>query len=244
MPHEKSWKQLFKDSFVYTSFLIAIIVGFFSLYIVDQILRIKDVHVSQSGPRITVVGTEAFEGNSTILLETKDVEYELKRQNPRIETITVTKVYPSSLSIQITTRGAVVALQGDVGYYMLASDGTILEKLREEPKGAPKISYYQKLPFINNQAGKKVDYNDIAISLDFYRRFQKLGLKVVSIDIQDYSMIRFLFDKEKEIRISAEKDKENQWYQIERLVKDLRIQGQEYKLIDVRFEKPYYEQSE
>jgi hypothetical protein len=242
-----SWKQFFKASFIYTAFILTIVVGFIGLFIIDQVLRVQEIEIIQEGKKISIVGLQGYQNSNIVLLDTKEVAGSLKRENPSIDTITVLKEYPNKLNIHVTSRSAKVALKGDVGYYMLASDGTILQKVREEPKGLPRITYYQKLPFINYQAGQKIDNNDIALCIEFYNRFLKLGMKAQTIDVQDYSMIRFLFAEqkdsvEKEIRISAEKEMDVQWYQIERLIKALRIQGQDYKLIDVRFEKPYFEQ--
>lgn len=242
-----SWKQLFKLSFIYAAFVLAIVAGFIGLFVIDQIFRIKEIEVLQQGKKINVVGLQGFHDESSFLLKPEDVATIIKKENPAIGSINVKKEYPDRLIVSITTRTAMIALKGDVGYYFLASDGTIIEKVREEPKNLPRITYYQKLPFINYQAGQKILNNDIALCINFYSRFVQIGLKAETIDIQDYSMIRFLVPEKrdsvaKEIRISAEKDKETQWYQIERLVKDLRIQGQDYKLIDVRFEKPYFEQ--
>ncbi len=242
MLQKLSWKKFLRDSILYISFISAIVAGFIGLFLVDRVLRVDEIIVKQTGKKITVTGLQAFQGNSMLLLKEDEVVRLLKRDNPKIADITVDKKYPGTLTITIKTRQPVAALTGDVGFYLVAEDGTILEKVREEPSNLPKITHYQKLPFLNNQAGQNVNFTDISLSLSFYKRFLKLGLKPLSIDIQDYSMIRFIFAEEKEVRITAEKESEFQWYQIERLVKDLEIRGEKYRLIDVRFDKPYYEQ--
>ncbi len=242
MLQKLSWKKFLKDSILYISFIAAIVAGFFGLFLIDQVLRVQEIVVTQSGKKIAVTGLNAFKNKNMLLLQIDEVTTLLRRDNPKIASVVVQKEYPGTLQIAIKTRQPVAALAGDVGYYLLAEDGTILEKVRDEQKNLPRITHYQKLPFFNHQAGQNVNFTDITLSLSFNKRFIMLGLKPIHIDIQDYSMIRFTFAEDKEIRISAEKDNETQWYQIERLVKDLEIRGEKYRLIDVRFDKPYYEQ--
>jgi hypothetical protein len=164
---------------------------------------------------------------------------QLKRLNPSIKMISVKKEYPNRLYIEVTHLSPVVYLQGDPGLYLLAEDASILEKNREKKNNLPVINYYQKLPFSNHQAGEKLDYHDIVFTIGFLQKLTDIDVEVKAIDISGSHVITFKTDKQ-EILTSSDKDLKTQQYLLERIVKELRIKGEDFKSIDVRFEKAIY----
>ena len=60
----------------------------------------------------------------------------------------------------------------------------------------------------------------------------------MTIDIKGQDMLVFNLESDKEIIFSNKKEKELQDYQLEFIIKQFKIEGKEFKKIDLRFEKP------
>lgn len=240
MPRESFSTQLWKASLTYGIFVGAAVTGFFALYTIDSIFRISRITVDQRGSDARPIGIEAFYGAFSPMVQHNVVAGELKRQNPYIKKAEARVELPNHLVVFIETHRPVAALRGGQGYFLLADDGTILEKRREDVSGLPRILYYQQPNFALYQAGQKITFLDVMVGLFFLQKLREINILADTIDIQDYTMIRITAN-DRAYLFTLEKDRELQWYQMERLITELGISGQQYKRIDVRFEKPLYE---
>ena len=213
------------------------------LYLVTFYFTVQKIEVTQKGKPVALNGLKGLEGDRMILLDEKKTADTVLLLNPYLKTITVQKQYPQTLLITVDNHIPLAQLQGDVGYYILSDTAKILEKKRYAVPNLPLISYYQKLPFIQNQAGKFIDFQDIELALHFIKKVRSAGIAVETVDIAGFHMIR-LNSKDKTILVSAEKDKETQDYQFETIVRELRKDGNDFSELDLRFEKPIFKQVE
>lgn len=239
MPKTWSWKQFLKTSFFYILLVVVIVCSFFGFYLFDTVFRLQEISVVQTNRTVTLYGIDSLKDSNIFFVNEKAIAQQLKELNPSIKTIGVRKEYPNKLFIEITHLTPIVYLQGDPGVYLLAEDATVLEKDREKKLPFPIISYYQKLPFSNYQAGDKLDYHDILFTVQFLQKLQDVSLEVKEITIAGSQVVTFKTEKQ-EIITSAAKDSKMQQYKLERIVKELRIQGNDFKSLDIRFEKPIY----
>lgn len=236
----ESFKKSTLRSLPYIVFVLAIVTGFLFLYAIDQVFRVRQIIVEHSGKRTQVVGLEAVYYQPTAFLNEEKVAEDLLRVNPYARNVLVKKELPQRIYVTIEWQSPFVQIQTKEGVYLLGEDTRILEKRKEKVGKLPIISYYQTLPFSLYQAGRKLDFRDIILSIELLKRMRNLGYTVETIDIVDFSMLRYT-STTKQFLFSAEKDLETQWYQAERLIKELRIKGEDFTRIDVRFEKPIYE---
>lgn len=239
MPKTWSWKPFLKTSFFYILFVVVIVVSFFTFYIFDTVFRLQEISVIQKNRTVQLFGINSLKESSIFLLNERTVGEQLKRLNPSIKMISVKKEYPNRLFVEVTHLSPVVYLQGDPGVYLLAEDASILEKIREKKQNLPVISYYQKLPFSNFQAGDKLDYHDILFTIGFLQKLTDIDLEVKTIEIAGSHVVTFNTEKQ-QILTSSDKDLKRQQYALERIVKEMRIKGDDFKSLDVRFEKPIY----
>jgi hypothetical protein len=102
----------------------------------------------------------------------------------------------------------------------------------------PVINYYQKLNNDSFQTGDWIDYEDIKQTLFFIDKLNQINLKTLIIDISGQDMLVFNLNGDKKIIFSIKKAKELQDYQLELIIRQFKIEGKEYKTIDLRFNKP------
>ena len=82
-----------------------------------------------------------------------------------------------------------------------------------------------------------MEYNDIKTTLFFLKKLGELDLGVANVDINGLNMIRLNL-KSGVILATTEKDLETQAYQLEKIIKQFRIEGKEFETLDLRFDKP------
>lgn len=234
-----SWKQFLKTSFFYILFVVVIVVSFFTFYIFDTVFRLHEISVTQKNRNVQLFGVNSLKGSSIFFVNEDTIQKQLKSLNPSIKSIDVSKEYPNKLHIEVTHLTPVVYLQGDPGIYLLAEDASILEKDREKKQNLPLISYYQKLPFSNFQAGDTLDYHDIMFTIGFLQKLTDINIDVKTIEIAGSHVVTFNTEKQ-QILTSSDRDLKSQQYALERIVKEFRIKGDDFKSLDVRFEKPIY----
>jgi len=114
----------------------------------------------------------------------------------------------------------------------------ILKKAKETPQFLPIINYYQKLNAGSFQTGDWIDYKDIKQTLFFIDKLKQINLRPLTIDIKGQDMLVFNLNDSRIIVFSNSKDKDVQNYQLELIVKQFKIEGREFKKIDLRFNKP------
>ncbi|MCX7996756.1 MAG: hypothetical protein N2691_03270 [Patescibacteria group bacterium] len=232
--------QLWKGSVSYIVFILAVVAGFFSLYAIDSYFRISTITVYQSTKSGIPRGIEAFYNSFSLIMNPAQIAREIEQQNPSIRKARVDLQLPDRLDLFLEFHTPAVAIRGFQGDIILADDGTIIEKKREEEKTLPRILHYQTPDFFSYQAGQKYDYTDILSTIYFIRKLGSLGIKVTRAEITDVTRIE-LYAGEQVFRFTMEKERELQAYQVERLIKELAISGQKYSTIDLRFEKPVFE---
>ncbi len=216
-------------------FVVIFALTFFALSEIDNVFRIKTVKVLGASKR-TVFGIADYSNKNILFLKNSDIVSAIKTKNPDVDTISVAKKYPSTLIIKISFSKKLAELRVADGYFSLSKSGKIISKEKNSNRLLPQISYYQNLNYDEYEPGEIVDLNDIKSSLFFIDFLQSIGLKVDSLDIKDVDMLVCNIGTQK-IIFTSQKDLDTQAYQIKELIKTFKIEGKQFRSIDLRYDK-------
>ncbi len=232
---------------LFKSKLIVLAILFFALGIAVLIFvlndwRVKIIKIEGIPKEVVLYGLENIKNASLITLSPHEVGERMKRSNPFISRIQVTKKYPQILILTIATAEPLAYFESDSGFFVLSQEGRVLSKLKEVPSSfnLPVIHYFEKLHFVSYQPGDLLNYKDINMTLKILKKMSEMGMKINTIDIDGVDMIGFSL-KGKTIVFSSEKDIDAQVYQLEQIVHQFKIQGTDFKKLDLRFNRPILE---
>lgn len=235
-------KSLFKKFFSWVKIAVLIIilsaVIFVVLYFLNNLFLISQIEIIK--PDIThppLRSLELIKHKNILFISENDIAKMLSDQNPFLQSVSVVKKLPNKLLINLEIYKPIAYLKVNSGIFALASDGKILYKNHEESPVSPIIQYYQLFDYSVFNPGDKLTYSDITISLQLLEKSSELGLTVDSVDINGLDMIAFNL-KDKKILFTTEKDELQQAYELETIIRQFKIKGQEFKNLDLRFYKP------
>lgn len=186
---------------------------------------------------LKIKGLNSFLNKNILFLSHDEVEKTLLAQNPAIKIIKVDKIIPNRLKIEYRLEEIYAAIKVSDGYFLLGENGKIISKIKKDSQDYPVISYYQKFIYSSFNTGDKIEYLDLKTSLALLKFSLNLGLKIDTIDINGTNMIAFGIDK-KRILFTMEKEAGKQQYELETIIRQYKIEGKEFKTLDLRFDKP------
>lgn len=236
MPRKLSFKRFFRinRTFVFFALLIFGLTG--AMILTDWYFSISNIEII-SHEAIKPKGVDGILGKNLLILLSQQLEDSIRENNPEIRKITIRKKYPSTLSLIIEISKPQAALKADQGFFLLSETGRILQKTKQKKVSLPTILYYQKLSFPAYTAGEDIEFRDILNALHFLKQAKDLNLQINSIDISGVNMIRLQL-KDSVLIFTTEKKLETQDYQLEKLVHQFKVEGKEFQLIDLRFDRP------
>jgi len=219
-------------------FFLLFLVFLFTLFFFWEFFKIKTIRIETDFSSNNITGLDQLKEKNIFFLRTKKLEEKLKEDNSFIKAVSIKKLFPNSLLIQIEFYSPLALVKNNHGYYfILSSDGRILSSIKKK-NNLPLINYYQ---LINNSiysTGDWLDLFDIKVALNLTEKLQSINLKINSIDIINEDMILFNLEGAKEVVFTSKKEPEKQFFPISIILKQLKIEGREFKRIDVRFDKP------
>jgi cell division septal protein FtsQ len=208
--------------------------AFFFIYYFFRVNKIELI----SDRKFTLANESELVDKIIFLINEEDIAKQIVQENFLLEKAVVEKVLPSTLKVNVYFYQPIASLIVNKGYFDLSPDGRILIKKKEGKPILPIINYYQKLNSGSFQTGDWIDYNDIKQTLYFIEKLKQINLTPLTIDIKGQDMLVFNLNDSKQFVFSIEKAKEIQDYQLELIIKQFKIEGKEFKKIDLRFEKP------
>lgn len=227
-----SSSKIKKPFFVFLLFLASLTTIFF----LDLKTRVKTIAIRNEGNH-KMTGLDDYKNISLFLIDDSEIAGDLKKKNPDIKSVRIKKKFPSSLLIYPDFYRPSAILTVSTGYFILSEDGRILAKTKENLNDLPVVNYYQKLNYYSYSSGDYLDLKDIGLGILFSERLARLGFKVDILDIADRDMLVCNVG-EKKIIFTAVKDTELQLYELNQIIRQFKIKGQDFKAIDLRFEKP------
>lgn len=232
MPKKKLLKKFFSVLFFFF-FIFLLIVGIDYFFYVFRIKKIIIV-APKNSPSINLL---RLSKQTTLFLDEKKQSEKLIAANPYLKKIEIKKNLPSTLILYPQFYHPQAKLKIDGGFFVLSENGRILEKAKKNQYGLSLINFYQKLNPQKFTVGEFINYKEITSVLKIIPIFEKLDIKINSIDISGFSMITFNLDNN-QVVVSGEKDTEKIKYELTEILKKLKIEHQSFKKLDLRFNKP------
>ena len=229
-------KFLGKIKFVILFFFLCLI-SFLIIFFINQFFLVKNIQVI-SEQKINLMNKDKLINKSLLFISQEKVAKQIISENYLLEKAEVEKVWPNTLKISVSVYKPCASLTVNNGVFDLSCDGRILQKIKKNQQYLPIINYYQKLNFRSFQTGDWIDFKDIKQTLFFVEKLSQLNLIPLTIDIKGQDMLVFNLNDNKTIVFSNSKDKEDQSYQLELIIRQFKVEGKEYKKIDLRFDKP------
>lgn len=232
-PSKTLWTKIKVYSFiVFTSLIIFTALAFFSGF-----FEVKKITVEGNINKNKIIGLENLLNQNLILLNPQEIKNIIYTNNPYINFVGITKIYPDSLLLSMEATEPLAYLKLNKGFALLSKNGKILEKSEKILINIPVINYYQQYDFYQTNPGSKFDFKDLITALFLLNKSNEIDLKIDSIDINGLSMIVFNL-KEQKIYLTGEKSKEEQAFELETLIKQFKIEAKYFKILDLRFDKP------
>jgi len=237
MPAKSWFEKSLAKTMKYLLFLL--ILGFFFalFYIFELYFKIREVKIENGSSLMKIAGLEEVKNKNLIFLNTDKTAFYLKKRNPFVNKITVEKNYPDKIVISIISYEKKAILTVSKGYFVLSGDGRILEKNEKKDSTLPIVNYYQKLNYYSYNTGDYVEFDDIKFGLSFISYLRELNLNADNLDISSHDVLLFNVG-DKKIYFSTEKNKAGQEYELQRIIRQFKIEGRDYREIDLRFNKP------
>jgi len=213
---------------------------FFILFFINQFFLIKKVELISERKFLLANKNELINKN-LIFINQDEIAKKIIQENSLLKTVVIDKVWPATLKVNVYFYEPIAALIVSQGFFNLSADGRILSKIKDNRSSLPIINYYQKLNSNSFQTGDWIDYKDIQQTLFFIDKLGQINLMPLTIDISGQDMLVFNLNGDKKIVFSNQKEKELQDYQLELIIRQFKIEGKEFKKIDLRFNKPVIE---
>lgn len=221
-------------------FPILCLIFFLMLFFINNFFLIKNVQLI-SDRNFSLINKDKLIKKNLFFINKDRIAKEIIKENFFVKTATVNKVWPNNLKISVSFYEPCVSLIVSNGFFDLSCDGRILQKTRSDKTLLPVINYYQKLNNSSFQTGEWIDYKDIKQALFFVDKLKQLNIIPLAIDIKGQDVILFNLIDDKKIIFSNNKDREAQEYQLELIIRQFKIEGKDFKKIDLRFNKPIVE---
>jgi len=231
-----TFSKIIKTIFIFslTFFLILLV-----LYYLQQSFLIKKIEIINK-EKINLLGTAEYINKNIFLVSNENIIFILKQKNPLVKNIVVKKRLPDSLVLIPDLYTPMADIITSNGYFRISEDGKILLKLKYYDKSYPLITYYQKLNYYSYSSGDFINLGDITTTLYFLKFFQNNSLVIDSVDIKDKDMLLFNLENRK-IVLTNNKRINLQEYVLDAVLKSFKVSGKNFKVIDLRFEKPVIE---
>lgn len=221
------------------TFVFVIGLFIFCMRTIDEATRITSIEIIGNTQK-DVYGLQAYNGRSILFTSENEIASHLLQQNVWWSAVTVQKKYPNRLAVSVTMAIPTAYLFQDMRYFLLSESGRVLQKEASKSYSLPTIKYYETISSLFQGVGETIDLKDITKSLMLIKGARKIGLAPDSVDIDSRDMVALQIGS-KRIEFSIGKAGEIQLYQLERIVRQFKIEGKTYKRIDLRFDKPIVE---
>jgi len=240
MPPKRSLKLFFLRLKKINLLILFFLLFLFGLLFLNEYFRVKEVKIEADLPSLNFIGVEGFKNKNLLFISTKKEELKLKNVNPQIKDVSIIKKPPNSLIIKIKSYSPKALIKTNQGFFVLSEDGRILFTVKNLSNFSllPLINYYQLVNQSVYFVGDWLDFNDIKITLTLLNKLEEFNLKIKNIDILNEDMILFKLKDGEEIVFTSKKNWEKQIFPIPLILKQFKIEGRNFKRIDVRFDKP------
>lgn len=230
----KSLKKFFLRFFKFCFFIFCF---FILIKITYNFLSLKEIKIINEEKKY-ILGIADIKKIPLFFIDENKLKNILLKKNSQIKDLKIEKKYPNILIIEVIKDEPLAVLDTGYGYFYLGSQGKIIYKSKNRyEKKMPLINFYQKLNFQNYHPGEIINFKEIIYSLQLLEKINDYHIKINSLDIDSLGMILFYLE-DKKVFFSSSKDFFYQWSLFEKIYRQFKIEGKQYKEIDLRFDKP------
>jgi len=223
--------------------LIILLISFLLFFLILKInnyFKIKEIIIISPKKNASIFGLDDLKKDNFFILKAKknQIEDNLKLINSSIKTIKIEPIFPDKVKLIVDFYEPMAILIGsDINFY-LSRDSRILFKTKDiRERELTLINYYQKLPDFLYKTGDYISFSDIKMAVELIDFFDQIGFVVKKVDIKSEDMLIFNL-RDREILLTDKKDKNGQKNQLKKIIRQFKIEGKEFKKIDLRFDKP------
>lgn len=207
--------------------LLAILVVAAVIY--SPLFNVKTVVLNQKSPCVDKKDTENLTGQRIYLINAKKTEEKIKKEHACVESLTVSKSYPSKITIEVKTTGAVAKIEGTS--FGLTESGQIVAI------GTTSLPTIFSSKLQATSSGQQVTDGDILLAAKVASALTKSDFATASIRIVDDGIavygvenILALFARDKDIQKQADS--------LQQVMARAKIDASKISKIDLRFDKP------
>ncbi|PIP14964.1 hypothetical protein COY88_00430 [Candidatus Roizmanbacteria bacterium CG_4_10_14_0_8_um_filter_35_28] len=238
MPANSWLKKSLNKIILVFGYLTFILLFFLSLVFFQNYFRVKKIEIISQDKKPLITGVDNWKNMNLFLIKEEEINKQLVAKNSFLKSVQIIKKYPSTLILVPQYYQPIAQVKINSGFFYLGEDGRILAKSKDEKKiDYPVINYYQKLNYYSYSTGDWLELADIRLALQVIKLVTDLQLDLVSIDINGDDMILCNLS-EKKIFFTTKKDIKQQEYQLTKIIKQFKVKGEQFKAVDLRFEKP------
>ena len=241
---KKFWLKFLSKTKLYFFIFLSATLLFLLLLGFNSYFQLRKIQLEADGAIDQIIGLAGLKGSNLYFLSTATIIDQINKNNPNLLVTEAIKQFPDTLILKLKYVEPVAQLKLNLGFAQLSADGKILKKIKtdqsppsQKVSQLPIINFYQQLDFYQIAPGSSLDYEEILVTLFLLKKGSDLDLKIESIDISGLNMIVFNLIGKK-IIFSAEKDKDKLAFELEAISKQFKIEAKEYKILDLRFDKP------
>jgi cell division protein FtsQ len=213
------------------------VVVFVAAIHLNRYFVVNNIQVVGLSSESLIRGLDLVKNQNIFFVDEKELEKRLLDENSIIKKIVIKKILPNKIIITIESHAPLAVLVVNNGYLYLGQNGRVLAKKKQNDTDLAIINYYQKFDYVSSHIGNWISNKDIIISLNLLKACVDLELKINSIDISSLDMLGFNLDGKK-LLFTTEKPVETQAYILEKVVGQFKIEGKDFKSLDLRFDKP------
>lgn len=201
------------------------------LFYIFSFFYVKKVNVY--GRIIPLLGVNLLSKDNLLLLKEPDIENALKKKNPSVKKITISKNFPDKLNITVIERIPVMVITDGTRMLAIDEEGMVLENNSSAAK-TPVI----KTALITFGLGNPADWKIIKAK-DIILELERKGIFTDQIAIDDNSGNYILKTKNQiEIIIPLKMSINTLSASLQLIISRFRIEGKIINKIDFQFEKP------
>lgn len=153
---------------------------------------------------LEVTGIET--GDNLVSLSGRGVSRQLRSRLPYIQSVTVKKLLPDTVSITVTEAPAAAAIKGEEGWWLIGSDGKLLEQVSAAGAHATITGVTPLVPAVGTYlAVEDAQSQKLANLKELLAALEENGLldKLEGIELEDDFSVRFTYDQHYAVELSA-----------------------------------------
>ena len=214
---------------------------FFILLFVHYFFMITKVTVKDTNGRLMNdlywEGVDEIKNRNIFIMSDSAIRDIILRENPAISDVRVVKQYPQSVDLIVQLRKPVAYLtQSVTRYFVLSSDGTMLDFAYEKPKDLGEIRYYQAISPGEYARGKPLGSRDVRFAAKLAGVFYQHGYRDFLISVEDSHLVRCRVNNMVYIAAS-DGDHDKQVTSVKKLLEIVQKGGERFRSADIRFDK-------